>query len=644
MSAQGMAVAWVTAALVWSVLLSHQAHASQTSTFTRVESADFVLHNDRRPPGDKAAWQPISLPDQWRERMPEGIRSFGWYRIKLQFEREPSLTYAVGITHPRAFRTDFFVNGKFIGGAGDVIAGRRASPRTELSPAFGTPLYLTIPPSLLRKGDNIVQVRVNATSAGTYMHGLPQVVFGEPSALRSSYQFHNETGFSALRAFFAMALTCGLITFFLWLARRDDKVLFWYSMACLVWGLVSIPRLALRWIDAVEPLIPFLTWFLNYGLVVPVVVMCLRNSNLKWPKFEAGLWVFLATEVTFPFWGALGQWGLVWDAVNTVLLLASVAIVARFSRRPFRWSVQLQIVALLLMAALMSFELMRYLGWIYIDLKAVRHYHVPLMLFAIGAVIFERHALAVQRTEQANVELEQRVADRTREVEVNYARMEAALREHALVRQRQRILRDLHDGLGASLIGLSRRLPTTSQHAGLQSRVREALLEMKVAVDALQPRENDLASVFGNFRLRIEEMIDAAGMRLSWETDELPALVGLRPTIVFEVQRILLEAIANVLKHSGATRIRFTAHAHAAGEIRIEIADDGRGFDALNATAGLGLRNMRNRAARIGARLCLRSGLSGGTAVELILPSSGTSADTMPAFSEAPVRAAGGAL
>lgn len=620
-------------------------HAASPPALTLFEKADFVLSDQRPPPGDDAAWRPISLPDQWRQRMPDGIRARGWYRIRFELAQNPSSLHTVGITHPRAFRTDFFVNGRIVGGAGDLIAGRGKGPRTDLSPAFGTPLYITVPPSALRKGGNVIDIRVNATSSGTFMHGLPKVAFGDARAVRKAFQISNETGFAAQRTFFVMALTCGFITFFLWLPRRDDKVIFWYSVACLMWGLASVPRLALRWVDTFEPTIPVLSWFLNYGLVVPVVIICLRTTSLKWPRFEAGLWAFVAIEVTFPLWSSVGRWGLAWDVANTALLLAGVVIVVLHAKRPLRWSVQLQVAALLLMAALMFFEVTRYLGWFYIDYKAVRHYHVPLMLLAIGAVIFERHVLAVRRTAQANVELEQRVLERTREIESDHARMEEVNREHALAEQRRRILADLHDGLGASLIGLLHRLRDSQrQHTGIQDRVYEALLEIRIAVDALQPREDDLATILGNLRQRFDEMIRPTGLHLFWDLQELPAITGLRPTTVFELQRILLEAVTNVLKHSGARHLIITAHTDAQREIRIKIEDDGRGFDPLHRAAGLGLLNMQNRAARIGAKLEVRRREAGGTIVEVALPiimNASSAADEDVAPPSSAVQAAG---
>jgi signal transduction histidine kinase len=274
------------------------------------------------------------------------------------------------------------------------------------------------------------------------------------------------------------------------------------------------------------------------------------------------------------------------------------------------------------MAFLMSFEVLRYLDWVPVDFKAIRHYHVPLMLLAMGAAILESHVLAVRRTEQANLDLEERVAEKVREIEANQARVEEAVHEQARARERQRILTDMHEGLGASLIGLLRYAQAgRPDGSAIAQRVREALQEMKIAVDALQPHEGDLASVLGGLRYRLDGMIRETGVRMVWQVEDLPPVAGLGPAAIFALQRILLEAITNVLKHAVARQIVVTARVRGEDAVSITVEDDGTGFDAQLPAAGLGLASMRARAARAGAALEIRSSGGKGTIVEIVLPS-----------------------
>jgi signal transduction histidine kinase len=142
---------------------------------------------------------------------------------------------------------------------------------------------------------------------------------------------------------------------------------------------------------------------------------------------------------------------------------------------------------------------------------------------------------------------------------------------------------------------------------------------MRIAIDALQPRDGDLAAVLGALRYRLDEIIRASGVRLVWEVEELPEVGNLKPSTVFALQRIVLEAITNALKHSGAKLLRLSARA-CNGEVEIRIEDDGRGFDTMRHAAGLGLANMRARARRIGARLDIQGHTGAGTIVRLSMP------------------------
>jgi len=96
---------------------------------------------------------------------------------------------------------------------------------------------------------------------------------------------------------------------------------------------------------------------------------------------------------------------------------------------------------------------------------------------------------------------------------------------------------------------------------------------------------------------------------------------------VLQVQRILLEAFTNVLKHARATRIVMKARWHETGDERavmIELADNGVGLppagDPAQPAAGHGVSNMQARAAAIGARLRVEPVPEGGSRVVIEWP------------------------
>jgi signal transduction histidine kinase len=291
-----------------------------------------------------------------------------------------------------------------------------------------------------------------------------------------------------------------------------------------------------------------------------------------------------------------------------------------FAVRPLTLARAATMIALLLFAVALCSEAARAFGYTDTTPRVVRASFFLFTVLAIGAAIIEYYLAATRELQRLNNELEHRIAEKSEEIKSTYARVEEAKHEWALMSERQRILADMHDGVGACLVGLLRHVQTGSaDRASIEQRVREALQEMRLAVDALQPREGDLAAVLGSLRCRLDEIIRSTSVRLVWEVEELPEVGELKPSTVFALQRIVLEAITNALKHSGAQVLRLSARA-CNGEVEVRIEDDGHGFDPLHAAAGLGLANMRARARRIGARFDIRAHPGAGTIIRIAMP------------------------
>ena len=589
--------------------------AAQPPSKTVFDNADFVLSSEERPPDESAAWAPASLPDEWRRTTP-GFAGQGWYRIKFELARAPTTMHAIHLAYRRSHQVDYFVNGTLVGGSRDVSATNTAGT------LLGPPVYMTVPPHLLQAGKNVIHVRMLATSATAASHGLGQVTFGEAREVRKGYTGRLEQEDEALRSYFAIAFAAGLIALCCWFARRGDRVMLLLATTYLSWAFATAWQRPLRWVELPPVINDILKVYLSYGLPPLSVLLCLHIASLRWPRFEKVVWAYLAAVVTLPLWGTGSgeEWRLAVDGINILLLLAGAAIIAFHAGRPLRWSVNLQLAALILMGALILSEYMRYLGWVNADTPIIHHYHILVMIVGFGAAILADHVLSVWRAQKTNVELERLVAEKAREIEANHARVEEAMRERTLARERQRIVTDMHDGLGASLIALLRFVQAERGDPYIEQRVKEALQELRIAIDALEPSEGDLGAVLGNLRYRLEPLLEPAGVRLEWEVSELPRIEALEPTTVFALQRIVLEAVANALKHSGASRVRLSAQAAPGGGVEIRVEDDGRGFDTSHPHLGTGLRNMRARAARIGVQLEISSGVGSATIVRLQIP------------------------
>jgi signal transduction histidine kinase len=427
------------------------------------------------------------------------------------------------------------------------------------------------------------------------------------------------------RVFHAMALAAGLISLFVWFARRADRVMLWFALVMLSWGLAGA-----LWSGFRRDFSPYfaqvLFTYMTYGLPVPAVILALRTVDLRWPRLEAALWAFMAGEILRLYWLLPGVTLLgvncVLDSVNAALLLAGAALVVLAPGVRPGWSHRVEALALAAMALLLLYEVARFFGWVDVESVIMRPYHVPVMLLAIGAAIFERHVSAVRQAERTNAELQALVDQKARELEAFHAEREEIMRQQALAGERQRILADMHDGVGASLVGLVRYAQAGQVDAStVELRAREAMQELRIAIDALEPAEGDLGVVLGNLRYRMQPLVESSGVRLGWEVGELPPVEALEPAAVFSIQRILLEAISNALQHSGARHIRLSARPSGGG-IEIRVEDDGAGYDPGRAGSGRGLSSMRQRAHVLGGALEIAPRPGGGTSVTLVIPAS----------------------
>ena len=149
------------------------------------------------------------------------------------------------------------------------------------------------------------------------------------------------------------------------------------------------------------------------------------------------------------------------------------------------------------------------MGWLDYDNLTLAYFHVPLVLFAIGATIVDRHFRAIAAVERSNIDLEVLVARKTREIEASYQRLREAEHIRIQANERGRIMADMHDGVGASLLSLLGLLRSgRAAAAQIERRVHEALLELRLTVDSLEPVDGDLGVVLGNVRHRMREPLE----------------------------------------------------------------------------------------------------------------------------------------
>ena len=248
-----------------------------------------------------------------------------------------------------------------------------------------------------------------------------------------------------------------------------------------------------------------------------------------------------------------------------------------------------------------------------------------------GGLVFGALAVAKQPGEPAFGPEQQQLVElfaAQASVSVEYTRVRAELGRLAILEDRERIGRELHDGVIQSLFAVGMNLQATALAAGqpeVSDRLEKAVIEIDSAI-------RDLRNYIFGLRpgLLADRQLDQAIRRLADDVAEEsgptvvavvdPSLAARLSPIAGDVIQLVREALSNAARHAGPGTCRVTL-AEDAGWAVLEIADDGRGFDAGAVVGGgQGLPNLRERAAALKGSMELESAPGRGTTVRIRLP------------------------
>ena len=212
---------------------------------------------------------------------------------------------------------------------------------------------------------------------------------------------------------------------------------------------------------------------------------------------------------------------------------------------------------------------------------------------------------------------------------VQMARLGEQAREAAVLGERNRIAREIHDTLAQGFTGVlvnleaaSRTLRKHNVELALEhiedarGLAKAGLDEARLSVRALRPDPLQQADLIQALQTQVARMA-ASGTVAHFAT--LGEKVVLPREAQGELLRIAQECITNVMKHAQAQRVDLTL-AFCTEGVSLSVTDDGVGFDPDAHHEGFGLLGIRERAQRIGARLSVTSAAGHGTRIETLLP------------------------
>ncbi len=211
-------------------------------------------------------------------------------------------------------------------------------------------------------------------------------------------------------------------------------------------------------------------------------------------------------------------------------------------------------------------------------------------------------------------------------VALEYGRTQDQLRRLAVLEDRERIARDLHDGAIQSLFAVGMNLQATAAMA----EASDVADRIAYAVDELDRVIKELRNYIFGLRSQLSaRQLDDALRSLASDFQErsgVLTIVEIDEEIAAEFQsdaseivQLTREALSNVARHAQATSCRVSLY-HQDGVALLEVDDDGIGFDPSVRGKGFGLENLKQRASLLGGDVELRSTAEAGTCLRVLLP------------------------
>jgi signal transduction histidine kinase len=573
--------------------LATPAAAVETGFERVLDRATFRLGDPAAPPPDLAAGEPVALPDRWPERRPD-VSGVGWYRVPFALDAVPDQPLAVLLPHV-SMNASVWLNGSWIG------AGGRMEP--PVARAWNRPLWLPLPAGLLRAGENALEIAV--VRLPDCYGGLAAVRVGDAEALEAAWRRTMRWQVELPQAVSAAGIVLALVMLAFWIGARDPVyAAFGATTALLVlhnlnYHVRDVSFSAHAWealsCSAIVLAAPAFAAFAH------------RMAGAPRPRLERAFWA--VGLLSLALFAVPHRW---LHPLFNGLAVAALAIAAwsacsliDHARGVDRASFVTYAVAGATGLAILVHDLAVQLGALREPVSHWLPLALPVIVTGYAITLVRRFVAAFRRAEQQR---------------------DALAQEQVLALERERIMREMHDGVGGHLVRtLSMLEGRGAPPAELARSLRAALDDMRLVIDSLDPDVVDLGGVLGTIRERLEPGLERAGLRFDWRVDDLPRPPALGPEQSLHVLRILQEAITNALRHARATRVRVECGplSGPGGETGVFVAveDDGVGMPPAPAPRGRGLANLRRRAAELGGRLELGPGRDGrGVRVRLWLP------------------------
>ena len=620
-SRSGYTVSWLSVYALFLLLASsiffYQIPLPENSIALR--NIQYTLSDAGTPEAlGPANWQPGRLPHQWRQA--EASATNVWYRGSLDPETGNQPLWGVLIPALK-MNAAVYLNGQLLGDG-----GRFTDP---VARNWMTPLLFSIPAELFRNNGNVFHVRLKSDPPGSGQ--LAALQLAPYDELARAYNIHYLFRITSIQIITTLLLVMGAFIGLLWLVRRKESYYGYYALAVIIWGLHNF-NIFITDIPVSTRVWDWLAYVSIGYYTFAAFIFIHRFLDIKHPRLEkvvlasgivGSLLLLLSGDETFYF----AVFNLWYPAIFSLgFYILAYTCKEAWKRKSMELQLLTAVGAITLIYALhdlmMMHDLVDWQDGYFIQYAAA----VLLTLFSF--ILLRRFVTSLNEVDELNRTLEKRIEANRRQLQQNYQQMRHMENAQILAHERERLAREIHDGMGGHLVSTLAMIH--SGNASLQAvanEIKASLNDLRLMIDSMDIGENDLETLLGMFRSRITPRLDKCALKLSWHIEDLPPLKNFGPREALHILRILQEAVSNSIKHAQADRLSLVARTQPRADggtaISIVLSDNGKGMGMsmdMNPEqhGGKGLKNMHYRAEKVGASLRIDSDET-GTRVQLLL-------------------------
>jgi len=488
------------------------------------------------------------------------------------------------------------------------------------------PLFIPVPPELLRN-DEPNELLLELIGFGPALL-LSEFYLGPQETLEPGFRYFDTFRHGLIRISFTVTLVFAIFMGTIWMVRRQFNEYGWLSLAFLAFSYYLL--LFMRDTQVIHFELQIWSFLLARAIFICAFVffihqfLGLRRRRLEMAIvgffgliFSIGLVLVLRHEyrpfLSLTYFTSLPMVLLLIGYITTLLAMA----LGKTGHVYLHWL----LVGSLLGLVLGIHDLMVVFDaqhWLFRDFF-ISHYASVFMAIGFGGVLVHRVAHALFNSEDLNLELKRLLEQKSLALESASQQQLQQEKQLALYAERQRIIADMHDGVGGQLVGLlaaNRNEPL--DQSIVNHELDQILADLRLVLDALTPAGEELLAAMARLKERYTQLLNRAGCQLDWQIDPTIQAIPMQPSLTINILRLIQEAIQNSLKHAQAETITVSLTQQDSG-YRLTIADDGVGIGIEDcfSTDGFGTQTMQKRADAVAGQLSISSPDEGGTEVSL---------------------------